>query len=419
MTQRAYRYRFYPTTEQESLLRRTLGCVRLVYNKALGLRTQAWYGRQQRIDYKQSSNLLTQWKKQQELDFLNEVSSVPLQQCLRHLQKAFTNFWAKRAKYPNFKKKRNGGSAEFTKSAFQWKDRQLYLAKNGEPLPIRWSRTLPKGVSPSTVTVRLDQSGRWFVSLLVDDPTITPHPPTNKQVGIDVGVSSLISTSDGEKITNPKHFNRLHKKLRRVQRELSRKTKGSNNRYKASLKVAKVHAKIKDTRTDFLHKLTTRLVQENSLIAIEDLGVRNMVKNRKLARAISDAAWGEFFRQLEYKCQWYGRELVKIDRFFPSSKRCNNCGFVVERLPLNIRSWDCPECGTKGIDRDINAGKNILAAGLAVRQRGLGGFPHERLPNPFGVSVCGAPIRPDNHGVKGQLRKTLRGEEAPNLSCEA
>ncbi|NER30648.1 MAG: IS200/IS605 family element transposase accessory protein TnpB, partial [Symploca sp. SIO1C4] len=382
MTQRAYRYRLYPTAEQESLLRRTLGCVRLVYNKALGLRTEAWYERQQRIDYKQSSNLLTQWKKQEDLDFLNEVSCVPLQQCLRHLQKAFTNFWAKRAKYPRFKKKRNGGCAEFTKSAFQWKDGQVYLAKNREPLPIRWSRTLPKGVSPSTVTVRLDPSGRWFVSLLVDDPTITPHPPTNKQVGIDVGVSSLISTSDGEKVTNPKQFNRLHKKLLIAQRELSRKTKGSNNRYKARLKVAKVHAKIKDARTDFLHKLTTRLVQENSLIAIEELGVRNMVKNRKLARAISDAAWGEFFRQLEYKCQWYGRELVKIDRFFPSSKRCNNCGFVVERLPLNIRSWDCPECGTKGIDRDINAGKNILAAGLAV-------------------SVCGAPIRPDNHGVKG------------------
>ncbi|NEO97415.1 MAG: IS200/IS605 family element transposase accessory protein TnpB [Symploca sp. SIO2E9] len=392
MTQRAYRYRFYPTTEQESLLRRTLGCVRLVYNKALGLRTEAWYERQQRIDYKQSSNLLTQWKKHEELDFLNEVSCVPLQQCLRHLQKAFTNFWGKQAKYPRFKKKRNGGSAEFTKSAFQWKNGQLYLAKSREPLPIRWSRTLPKGVSPSTVTVRLDRSGRWFVSLLVDDPTITPHPPTNKQVGIDVGVSSLISTSDGEKVTNPKHFDRLYKKLRRAQRELSRKTKGSNNRYKASVKVAKVHAKIKDTRTDFLHKLTTRLVFENSLIAIEELGVRNMVKNRKLARAISDAAWGEFFRQLEYKCQWYGRELVKIDRFFPSSKRCNNCGFVVERLPLNIRSWDCPECGTKGIDRDINAGKNILAAGLAV-------------------SVCGADIRPDNHGVKGQLRKTFRGKK--------
>ncbi|MGB7443801.1 MAG: RNA-guided endonuclease TnpB family protein [Coleofasciculaceae cyanobacterium] len=392
MTERAYRYRFYPTTEQENLLRRTLGCVRLVYNKALGMRTEAWYERQERIDYRQSSSLLTGWKKQEDLDFLNEVSCVPLQQCLRHLQKAFTNFWGKRAKYPRFKKKRNGGSAEFTKSAFKWKDGELYIAKCSEPLPIRWSRTLPLGATPSSVTVRLDASGRWFVSLLVDDQTIKPHPPTDKQVGIDVGVSSLITTSDGEKIANPKHFNRLYKKLRREQKALSRKTKDSNNRYKASLKVARVHASIKDARTDFLHKLTTRLVQENSLIAIEGLGVRNMVKNRLLARSISDAAWGEFFRQLEYKCQWYGRELVKIDRFFPSSKRCNHCGFVVEKLPLNIRSWNCPSCGTTGIDRDVNAGKNILAAGQAV-------------------SVCGADIRPDNNLVRGQLRKTRKGKK--------
>ncbi|MDJ0531626.1 MAG: RNA-guided endonuclease TnpB family protein [Xenococcaceae cyanobacterium MO_207.B15] len=366
MTQRAYRYRFYPNTEQENLLRRTMGCVRLVYNKTLATRTKAWYERQERIDYKQTSSLLTEWKKTEELDFLNQVSCVPLQQCLRHLQKAFANFWGKRAKYPRFKKKRNGGSAEFTKSAFKFRDGKLWLAKCQEPLNIVWSRLLPQGCNPSTVTVKLDPSGRWFVSLLVDDYTLETLPPTSKQVGIDAGVSSLISTSDGEKIANPKHFNRLYQKLKRAQKELSRKTKGSSNRYKARLKVAKIHAKIKDARTDFLHKLTTRLVQENSLIAIEDLAIRNMVKNHKLARSISDAAWGEMFRQLEYKCFWYGRKLVEIDRFFPSSKRCNHCGFVVEKLPLDVRRWDCPSCGTEGIDRDINAGKNILAAGQAV-----------------------------------------------------
>ncbi len=159
----------------------------------------------------------------------------------------------------------------------------------------------------------------------------------------------------------------------------------NHNRYKAELEVAKIHVKIKDARTDFLHKLTTKLVRENSLIAIEDLAIRNIVKNHKLARSISDAAWGEMFRQLEYKCEWYGRKLVKIDRFFPSSKRCNHCGFVVEKLPLEVRSWDCPNCRTKDIDSDINAVKNILAAGLAV-------------------SVCGANVRPNDHSVKGQLR---------------
>ena len=387
MTERAYKFRFYPTVEQENLLRRTMGCVRLVYNKALATRTEAWYERQERIDYRQTSSLLTTWKKTEDLNFLNEVSCVPLQQCLRHLQKAFANFWGQRAKYPRFKKKRNGGSAEFTKSAFKYRDGKIWLAKCSEPLNIVWSRYLPEGCKPSTITVKLDPSGRWFVSLLIDDYTIETLPPTKKQVGIDAGVSSLISTSDGGKVANPKHFNKLYQKLRRAQKELSRKTKGSNNRDKARLKVAKVHAQIKDARNDFLHKLTTDLVRNNSLIVIEDLSVRNMVKNHKLARSISDAAWGEMFRQLEYKCDWYGRKLVKIDRFFPSSKRCNHCGFVVEKLPLDVRSWDCPSCETTGIDRDINAGKNILAAGLAV-------------------TVCGADIRPDRHSSKGQLRKT-------------
>ena len=382
MVERAYKYRFFPTQAQENLLRRTMGCVRLVYNKALSARTKAWYERQERIQYKETSSLLTSWKKTEDLDFLNEVSCVPLQQCLRHLQKAFANFWGKRAKYPRFKAKRNGGSAEFTKSAFKFQSAsadspaegsrnapafgKLWLAKCKEPLPIVWSKFLPEGCSPSTVTVKLEPSGRWFVSLLVDDYTVEVLPPTSKQVGIDVGISRLLTTNEGLKVSNPKHFNKLYQKLKVAQKELSRKTKGSSNRHKARLKVAKIHAKIKDARTDFLHKLTTNLVYCYDLIAIEDLAVRNMVRNHKLARSISDAAWGEFFRQLEYKCDWYGRQLVKIDRFFPSSKRCYHCGFVMDKLPLSVRSWDCPNCGTKGIDRDINAGKNILAAGLAV-----------------------------------------------------
>jgi putative transposase len=386
MTQRAYRYRFYPTLEQEQLLRRTLGCVRLVYNKALHTRTEGWYERQERIDYKQTSAMLTDWKKQEELDFLNEVSCVPLQQVLRNLQKAFTNFWAGRAKYPNFKKKRSGGSAEFTRSAFKWKDRQLWLAKCSEPLPIRWSRTLPENCEPSTVTVRLDASGRWFVSLLVEDHTVIALPQVDKAIGIDTGITSLIATSDGEKIVNPKHFKRLRYKLRQAQKALSRKVKGSNNREKATIQVARIHAAIADSRTDFLHKLTTRLVRENQTIAVEDLAVKNMMKNHKLAAAIADASWSELVRQLEYKCQWYGRTLVKIDRWFPSSKRCGHCGHVVDKLPLDVREWDCPDCGTHH-DRDINAANNILAAGLAV-------------------IVCGANIRPDGHKSKGQLRKT-------------
>jgi putative transposase len=307
------------------------------------------------------------------------------------LQKAFSNFFAGHARYPNFKKKRNGGSAEFTKSAFQYKDGQVYLAKCSEPLPIRWSRQLPKGIEPSTITVKLEPSGRWTVSLLVEDHTVKPLPQVDKAIGIDAGITSLIATSDGEKIANPKYFKRLRSHLRQAQKALSRKVKGSNNREKARMQVARIHAAIADSRTDFLHKLTTRLVRENQTIAVEDLAVKNMMKNRLLAQAIADASWSELIRQLEYKAAWYGRTLVKIDRWFPSSKRCGNCGHVVDKLPLDIREWDCPEWGTHH-DRDINAAHNIKAAGLAV-------------------IVCGASVRPDGHKSKGQLRKTCKGKK--------
>jgi putative transposase len=374
MTQKAFKYRFYPTPEQETLLRQTMGCTRLVYNRALAARTEAWYERQERVGYEESSKMLTQWKKPEALQFLNDVSSVPLQQGLRHLQTAFSNFFAGRAKYPNFKKKHNGGSAEFTKSAFKWKECQVFLAKCSEPLAIRWSRQIPKGLEPSTITVKLSPSGRWTVSLLVD-VEIEPLSKSPNQIGIDLGITSLVALSTGEHIANPKGFQAKRAKLRKVQKALSRKQKGSNNRYKARLKVAKVYAAISDARNDFLHKLTTRLVRENQTIAVEDLAVKNMIKNRLLSLSISDASWGELVRQLEYKCAWYGRTFVKIDRWFPSSKRCGHCGHIVEKLPLHIREWDCPKCGTHH-DRDVNAAKNILAAGLAV-------------------NVCGATVRPE------------------------
>ena len=389
--EQAFKYRFYPTPEQETLLRRTMGCARLVYNRALAARTEAWYERQERVQYEETSFMLTSWKKQEDLQFLNEVSSVPLQQGLRHLQKAFANFFAGRAKYPNFKKKHNGGSAEFTRSAFSWKNSNVFLAKCKEALPIQWSRPLPDGCTPSTITVKLDPRGSWHVSLLVDNPNIQHLPQCDKSIGLDVGISSLLSTSDGDKIANPKHFKRHRRKLKQVQKALSRKKKGSNNRHKARVKVARAHGKIADSRKDFLHKLTTQLVRENQTIVVEDLAVKNMVRNHKLALAISDAAWGELVRQLDYKCEWYGRTLVKIDRWFPSSKRCGNCGYIAESLPLDIREWDCPKCRAHH-DRDINAARNILAAGHAV-------------------AVCGANIRPDSHKVEGQLRKNPRGKK--------
>lgn len=295
MTQAAYQYRFYPTPEQENLLRRTLGCTRLVYNRALATRIEAWKERHEKLNYTHTSALLTQWKRQEELNFLNEVSCVPLQQGMRHLQKAFTNFFAGRARYPRFKRKANGGSAEFTKSGFRYRDGEVYLAKCQEPLPIRWSRPLPEGATPTTITVRLTPSNRWYVSLRVDID-IEPLPPSDSKLGLDLGITSLVALSDGQKLDNPKHFQAKQRKLRQAQKALSRKQKGSNNRYKARLKVARVHAEIADARRDQLHKLTTQLIRENQTIAVEDLAVKNMVKNRKLAKAISDAGWGELGR---------------------------------------------------------------------------------------------------------------------------
>ncbi|MEH1790186.1 MAG: transposase [Nostoc sp.] len=271
MTQKAFKYRFYPTPEQEILLKMTMGCARLVYNRALAARTQAWYEHQERVGYPETSTMLTNWKKQENLQFLNEVSSVPLQQGLRHLQTAFTNFFAGRAKYPNFKKKHHGGNAEFTKAAFKWKDDKVFLAKCAQPLDIRWSRQLPKSAEPSTITVKLSSCGRWTISILVD-VVIEALPESGNQVGVDLGISTLVALSSGEKIANPKGFKAKKAKLRKAQIALSRKKKGSNNRHKARLKVAKVHTEISDARNDFLHKLTTRLVRENQLIAVEDLG---------------------------------------------------------------------------------------------------------------------------------------------------
>ncbi|MBN6055712.1 transposase, partial [Nonomuraea sp. RK-328] len=272
VVKRAYKYRF--------------GCVRLVYNKTLAERTRAYTSEGRRVSYAESSAALTAWKKTGEPAFLNEVSSVPLQQALRHLQAAFANFFARRAKYPSFKsRKKSRASAEYTRSAFTWRDGRLTLAKTRQPLDIVWSRPLPEGAQPSTVTVSEDAAGRWFVSVLVEE-TIRPLPD--------------------------------RRKLARARRTLARKQKGSANRRKAKLKLARIHARITDRRRDFLHKLTTRLVRENQPVVIEDLTVRNMVS-----------------------------------------------GTLQEKMPLAVRAWECA-CGALH-DRDVNAAINILAAGLAER----------------------------------------------------
>ncbi|WP_231642146.1 transposase [Nocardia sp. NRRL S-836] len=394
---RGFRYRFYPSEVQAAELSRTFGCVRKVYNLALQARAEAWTLRGERVGYGATSALLTAWKRTEELAFLAEVSSVPLQQALRHLQTGFTNFFAKRARFPRFKsRKKSRASAEYTRSAFRWRDGALTLAKMAEPLDIRWSRPLPAGAVPSTVTVSRDSAGRWFVSLLCDDPAVRPLPATDAVVGVDVGLDHLLVLSTGEKIGNPRHERRDRERLVKVQRALCRKQKGSSNRARARVAVARVHARIADRRSDFLHKITTRLVRENQTLVIEDLAVSNMVSNRKLARAITDAGWRQFRRQLGYKAKWYGRQVIVVDRWFPSSKLCSVCGALVARMPLHVRTWTCG-CGATH-DRDVNGARNILAAGLAV-------------------SVCGADVGPQRNppGGRSAAKQKPRGASRGSL----
>jgi putative transposase len=359
---RAYRYRFYPTLEQEVNLAQTFGCTRYVYNEMLHLRTDAFYKHGEKVNYHDTSFLLTRMKHNGSAPWLNEVSSVPLQQGLRHLHTAFLNFWAGRTKYPKFKRKYDKQSAEYTASAFRYKDGTLKLAKQKDPLDIRWSRSFTG--KPSTVTVSKDKAGRYFVSILVEE-YIQPLPPNKNQVGVDMGIKDVVVTSDGFKSGAPKYTRKYEKKLARAQRNLARKKKGSRNRAKARVKAARIHAKIADSRRDFNHKLTTKLIRENGTICIETLAVKNMMRNRNLAKTIADSSMGEIRRMLEYKAEWYGRELIGIDRWFPSTKRCFECGHINSDLKLSDREWTCPKCSAK-LDRDINASRNILAAGQAV-----------------------------------------------------
>ncbi|MBM0229130.1 MULTISPECIES: RNA-guided endonuclease TnpB family protein [Micromonospora] len=397
---RAFKYRFYPTPDQAEQLSRTFGCVRVVYNKSLEERTRFYKTERRAMSFAETSAALTRWKKTDEYPFLNEVSSVPLQQAVRHLQTAFDSFFAKRSGYPRFKtRRRSRASAEFTRSAFTWRDGQLTLAKMRRPLRIAWSRPLPPGSDPSTVTVSRDAAGRWFVSLRVEDRSVRPLPATDRVVGVDVGLSALVTLSTGEKVANPRHAVPERRRLRKAQRSLCRKERGSANREKARLHVAKIHARIADRRRDELHKLTTRLVRENQTVVIEDLSVKNMLQNHSLARAISDAGWSELRSMLEYKAQWYGRSVIVVSRWFPSSKRCSSCGHYAERMPLNIRSWTC-RCGATH-DRDVNAAKNILAAGLAERQ-----------------NACGGPVRPEprTRGRRGPMKQEARRAIAGSAS---
>ena len=381
---RAYRYRFYPTDAQAGQLARTFGCVRHIYNWALDLRSTAWSASKERINYHETARRLTLLKKQEDRAWLNEVSNVALQQSLRHLDRAFANFFAGRAKYPSFKSRRDHVQAtSYTTNGFTLREGRLTLAKHDAPLDVRWSRALPEGAKVTSVAVTRDAAGRYHVSILVDED-VAPLPRSDRAIGVDMGLAHLAITSDGQKIDNPKHLARKIARIRRWQRKLARKREAakdamglkgkkvpegtriprSNNSMKVARRIARIHAAVRDARRDHLHKVSTAIIRENQAICVEDLAVSNMVKNRNLAFAISDAGWRELRSMLEYKAALYGRQFAVVSRWLPSSKRCHACGYTRESLPLSARDWMCPRCGAKH-DRDINAARNILAAGMA------------------------------------------------------
>jgi len=362
MTTARYNFRFYPTDAQKRSLAQMFGCVRVAFNWGLRCQLDALDAGDKMPSAYDLDKALTTLKKDADYRWLNDVSSVPLKQSLQDLGRAWRNCFEKRARRPRFKRKHGEQSARFTKSAFTIEGRHFKLAKIGW-LDIRWSRNLPE--LPTSCTVTLDASGRYHVSFVCEvDPE--PLSEVDKVVGVDLGLSHFAILSDGEKVENPRYLQRDLDKLAKAQRVLARKQKGSMNRAKARLRVAKLHARIADKRRDFQHKLSTRLIRENQAIAVETLAVKNMVRNKRLARSISDAGWSGFVDMLRYKAEWYGRTLHELDRWTPTSKTCSGCGHVVDKLPLSVRRWECPCCGADH-DRDVNAAMNVArAAGLAV-----------------------------------------------------
>lgn len=377
---RAYKFRFYPTQEEQEFLNQVFGCCRFVFNHFLQEKQRVFREESRTLSYAECSKKLSELK--EERTFLKEVSSVNLQQSLRHLEDAFKKFYKKQARFPRLKKRRAAQSASFMRNAFKYENGSLTLAKMSKPLDVRYSRSFSGG--PSSLTVSKTANDEYYVSFLVEEE-IRLLAPTAKTIGVDLGPTHAFVTSEGEKQKPSRALKKSLKKLKRRQQGLSRKTKGSANRTKAKKKVASLCRKVQNQRLDAIHKMTTALAHENQVVCAEKLSVKKMMKDKKRARSIGDAGWGTFLQCLEYKCDWYGRTFVQVDRFFPSSKQCNGCNALYQSLSLKERLWTCSECKAFH-DRDINAAKNIVDEGLRKINWNTVGLTE--------VKACGADVRP-------------------------
>ncbi|MGY0492673.1 RNA-guided endonuclease InsQ/TnpB family protein [Streptomyces sp. WG-D5] len=399
--ERVYRYRCYPTEAQAEQLVKTFGACRWVYNEGLALRSRAWREHRVSVGFAETCRALTGWRRAPDTAWLAEVSSTVLQQPLRHVQAAFQAFFQGRAKYPKRKKKgRSRDTATYARTGFSWREDAgrpgtgtLKLALQSEPLEVRWSRPLPVGVTPVRVTVSRDRAGRYFVALLVEE-VIEALPAAfvagsrePRAVGLDLGLASLVTLDDGTKVDHPRLLRRYVDLLKSLQRELQRKKRGSRNREKARRKMGRLYALIGDVRKNMLDQLTTRLVRENQVLVVEDLSIvaltaaatgRGRRRKARLNESIQDASWGELLRQLKYKCEWYGRTLVVVDRFFPSTRRCSACHVRGPKLDVSVREWSCAECGTAH-DRDVNAAVNLRSEGMRLYWLTASALPPEQL----------------------------------------
>ena len=357
------KFRAYPNKEQQNLINQTFGCCRFVYNKGLAMRNDA-YSNGEKVGYNQTSAMLTDLKKQDDFTFLKNVDSVALQQSLRDLDRGFKNFFKKRVRHPQFKSKHNNHQSYRTINQgdnIRIVGKYIRLPKIGY---VKIKQSMKIG-HINNVTVEKTPTGKYFVVLNVE---FEPKPRSNAgcMIGIDVGIKEFYSDSNGNIVNNPKYLEKSMRKLVREQRRLTRKQKGSNNRNKQRVKVAKAHEKVTNQRNDFLQKQSTMLVSENQTICIEDLNVKGMIRNHKLAQHIASCSWSKFFTMLEYKATWYGNDVIKVPTMYPSSQTCSCCGYKNTLVKnLSVRKWECPNCHTKH-DRDTNASINILNKGLSL-----------------------------------------------------